>query len=630
MKKLLLAFALLISYVSYSQTPSIGHFQQLATVKRGDTLDVAWYYQPVASTDIRTFQVDWQYKKDLFTYIGTTVDASVNSNIPYVDYKQFDGFKYNTYTNGSYSYTTDVNWAVGRNYLVLAGGNQIGGNGYIIHNKYKVNSVASNFVSDTITINWARLFKVDGTSIGDNVATLSNKKLAIFLKGNLTISGKVWFGAGMKSLPTIVATDANTGVVASTTTAAVSGTYTLDNIEQNTKYKIQVLFPKDSLISIRDYGVTIADAVKVYNEYTNTDVNQNFGRQYLKYGLSYLIGDVNKTGALDGGDSYSIYASVSGLRPIDTAKLISVFSKNEYDSLVLGANQWNDWASFINRGNFIFDSVTTVNLSLDIKYFVLGDVDRSSSSPVYDANNNLIVGARYIGTMDVKIPDTYAGLSQPLYVPFNVSTNGVDNKGLQFEMKYDPSKVRFEDIVSNIQGPWLQYVTHDATTGVIRFGGMNNQTAGALNGDVMPFKLKFSPIGNVDVTTYVYVRKLMDASDKEGDHFDIQLASDRIVLMSRAIPTGTGGEREITASVNPNPNTGLFELVVAFPTRDVSMDATVYDVRGNIVKRIGNVSSTAYNNIAIKQVNMDNVAAGSYYMVLAGNNNKITKPFLIL
>ena len=630
MKKLLLAFALLISYVSYSQNPTIGHFQQLATVKRGDTLDVAWYYQPVASTDIRTFQVDWQYKKDLFTYIGTTVDASVNSNIPYVDYKQFDGFKYNTYTNGSYSYTSDANWAVGRNYLVLAGGNQIGGNGYIIHNKYKVNSVASNFVSDTITINWARLFKVDGTSIGDNVATLSNKKLAIFLKGNLTISGKVWFGVGMKSLPTIVATDANTGVVASTTTAAVSGTYTLDNIEQNTKYKIQVLFPKDSLISIRDYGVTIADAVKVYNEYTNTDVNQNFGRQYLKYGLSYLIGDVNKTGALDGGDSYSIYASVSGLRPIDTAKLISVFSKNEYDSLVLGANQWNDWASFINRGNFIFDSVTTVNLSLDIKYFVLGDVDRSSSSPVYDANNNLIVGARYIGTMDVKIPDTYAGLNQPLYVPFNVSTNGVDNKGLQFEMKYDPSKVRFEDIVSNIQGPWLQYVTHDATTGVIRFGGMNNQTAGALNGDVMPFKLKFSPVGNVDVTTYVYVRKLMDASDKEGDHFDIQLASDRIVLMSRAIPTGTGGEREITASVNPNPNTGLFELVVAFPTRDVSMDATVYDVRGNIVKRIGNVSSTAYNNIAIKQVNMDNVAAGSYYMVLAGNNNKITKPFLIL
>ena len=630
MKKLLLAITLLISYVSYSQTPSIGHFQQLATVKRGDTLDVAWYYQPVASTDIRTFQVDWQYKKDLFTYISTTIDASVSSNIPYIDYKQFDGFKYNTYANGSYSYTSDANWSVGRNYLVLAGGNQIAGNGYIIHNKYKVNSVVSNFVSDTITINWARLFKVDGTSIGDNVANLTNQKLAIFLKGNLTISGKVWLGTDMKSLPTIIATDANTGIVASTTTANVNGNYSLDNIEQNTRYRIQVLFPKDSLINIRDYGVTIADAVRVYNEYTNTDVNQNFGRQYLKYGLSYLIGDVNKTATLDGGDSYSIYASVSGLRPIDTAKLISVFSKNEYDSLVLGANQWNTWASFINRGNFIFDSVTTINLKLDIKYFVLGDVDRSSSSPVYDANNNLIVGARYIGTMDVRIPDTYTGLNQPLYVPFNVNTNGVDNKGLQFEMKYDPTKVVFQDIVSNIQGPWLQYVTHDAANGVIRFGGMNNQTAGALNGAIMPFKLKFSPIGNNNITTYLYVRKLMDASDKDGDHFDIQLSSDRIVLMSRAIPTGTGEEREITASVNPNPNSGLFELVVAFPTKDISMDATVYDVRGNIIKRIGNVSSTAYNNIAIKQIDMNNVAAGSYYMVLAGNNNKITKPFLIL
>jgi uncharacterized protein (UPF0333 family) len=62
MKKLLLALVLLISISSYAQQPSIGHFQQLATVKRGDTLDVAWYYQPIASKDVRTFQVDFQYK----------------------------------------------------------------------------------------------------------------------------------------------------------------------------------------------------------------------------------------------------------------------------------------------------------------------------------------------------------------------------------------------------------------------------------------------------------------------------------------------------------------------------------------------------------------------------------------
>ena len=48
----------------------IGHFQQIATVRRGDTLDVAYYYKPDASKDIRTFQIDFQFKKHLFSYLN--------------------------------------------------------------------------------------------------------------------------------------------------------------------------------------------------------------------------------------------------------------------------------------------------------------------------------------------------------------------------------------------------------------------------------------------------------------------------------------------------------------------------------------------------------------------------------
>ncbi len=36
-------------------------------------------------------------------------------------------------------------------------------------------------------------------------------------------------------------------------------------------------------------AVTISDAVKTYDEYTVTDVNQTFSRTYLKNGLAYLI-----------------------------------------------------------------------------------------------------------------------------------------------------------------------------------------------------------------------------------------------------------------------------------------------------------------------------------------------------
>jgi hypothetical protein len=628
MKKLLLAFALLISYVTtFSQTPQIGHFQTLATVRRGDTLDVAWYYRP-GSPDVRTFQVDWQYKKTLLTYLSTTVDATVNGMTPSISYKTWDNYKYNNYSNGTYTYLTNTDWTVGRNFLVLSSGNTIGSNGYIIHNKYKINTVAPNYASDTITVNWARMFDVNGNTIGDNVAQLTNQKLAIKLLGNLTLSGKVWLGPQMTLRPVVICTQANNGAFIDSITVDADGTYTLDNIDENTRYKLEIKFPS-ALSTIRDQAVTIADAVKTYDEYTITDVNQTFTRQYLKNGLAYLIADVNKTGTLDGGDPYSIYASVSGLKPIDTTKALNVFSKNAYDSLALGQDQWIAWPNYINGVTYIYDSVGTVNLTnIDIKYFILGDVDRTHSSPVYDANGNLVVAARTIGTMNVNIPNVTAPTGQAMYASFNVNTNGINSDGLQFEMKYDPTKVKFEEIVSNIQGPWLQYLTHDDVNGIIRFGGMNNQSAGSLTGNVTPFKLKFSPIGTNDIMTNVYVRRLMDASDKNGDHFNIDLASDYVILATRqsVIPTPEG---EITAMIRPNPTSGFFELVVAFPKTNMTSLATVYDIQGRKIKDIGKLVSDNYITTVIKQVDLRAAANGNYLLVLDNENQKrLTKQFV--
>jgi hypothetical protein len=628
MKKLLLAISLLISYVTtYSQTPQIGHFQTLATVRRGDTLDVAWYYRP-GSPDIRTFQVDWQYKKTLLTYLSTTVDAAVNGMTPSVSYKTWDNYKYNTYSNGTYTYTSNPDWTIGRNYLVLSSGNTIGSNGYIIHNKYKINAVAPNYVSDTITVNWARMFDVNGATIGDNVAQLTNQKLAIKLLGNLTLSGKVWLGPQMNLRPVVWCYQANNNAFIDSVTVNADGTYTLDNIDENTRYKLELKFP-GALATIRDNAVTIADAVKAYDEYTNTDVNQTFPRTYLRNGLAYLIADVNKTGALDGGDAYSIYASVSGLKPIDTTKLINVFDKNTYDSLALGVNQWNDWASYINGVTYIYDSVGTVNLTgVDIKYFILGDADRTHSSPVYNANGDLVAAARYIGNLDVSIPNVTAPTGQAMYANFNINTNGIKNDGLQFEMRYDPTKVKFEEIISNIQGPWLQYMTHDDANGIIRFGGMNNQVLGSLTGNATPFRLKFSPIGTNDIMTNVYVRSLMDAADRNGDHFNINLMSDYVVLATRQslIPTPDG---EITATIRPNPTSGFFELVVVFPKSNMTSLATVYDIQGRKIKDIGRIWSDDYVTTVIKQVDLTSAANGRYLLVLDNENQKrLAKQFI--
>lgn len=638
MKKLILAlFGLILTTATFAQTtPGIGNPVAYKTIKRGDTLDVVFKYDAAPSVDVRTFQVDFQYRKQLFTHLSTTVDATVSSMTPALSIKFFNNYKYSGYNSGTstYSYGTDTNYTVARNYLVLSSGSQITQDTFLIHNKFLINDVASNFDADSVEINWARMFKFDGTTIGDNIAVLNVQKMHLELMGNLVISGKVWLPSTMRGngvRPTVICTKFNTGEFVSSQQVDTAGLYTLNNVDKNTKYKLTLRFPGDSMTTIRDNAVTISDAVKTYDEYSLTDVNQTFPRTYLRNGLAYLIGDVNKSGALDGGDPYLIYANVSGLKKIDTTTMIHAFHRNTFDSLAMGTNQWTDWVNNLTSYNYVVDSVGLVNLTnVDIKYFILGDVDRTHSSPVYDANGNLVARAIFRGDLDINIPNTNAQVGQPVWVPFNINTNGDENYGLQFEMKYDKNAVKFEEIVSNFNGgPWLQYVTHDENAGTIRFGGMNNQMKEGLIGASVPFKLKFSSLNNSDVVANLYVRNIMDASDKNGDHLNIDFTSHVATISYRVAPIGGISEMsEITAHIRPNPTTGWFELEVKFPDPNTTMAVAVYDVSGKLIKQFGNVSGNGYQTVVYKQIDMTNVSNGNYYLVLNNYNKQLTKQFL--
>lgn len=630
MKKLIFFLILLSSFSSFSQVPEIGHFQQISTIRRGDTLDVSFYYRPEVSIDVRTFQIDFQFKKSLFTHVSTSVDPTISSMTPALSYKEWQGYKYDSYNTSTqnYNYLVDTNWTVGRNYLILSSGNQLSSNGYIIHNKFLINNVSSNFGADSVHINWARLFKIDGTTIGDNVALLNNQKLHLELEGNLVISGKVWMSNLVALRPIVICTKETTGEFVSSSIVDINGIYSLNNIDKQTKYRLTLRFPTDSLDQLRDNAVTIADAIKTFDEFTISGVNQQFSRQYLRNGLSYLIADLNKTGTLDGGDPFLIYASVSGLRKIDTLGLINVFHKDLFDSLALGQNQWTSWPNYIGGVNYIIDSVDFVNKSIDIKYFILGDVDRSHSSPVFDQFGNLVASAIFRGKFDVDIPNSSSTPGNPVYIPFNINTNGELAYGLQFEMKYDKTKVRFEEIVTNFgSDPWLQYVTHDENLGIVRFGGMNNQNKGGLLGSKTPFKLKFSPIGNGDVESYVYVRQLMDASDKNGDHLNINLTN-QIATVSYKSTGSIHSFDEVTAKIRPNPTSGWLEVEIHFPDTEMMMVANIYDVQGRLVRKLGEISGGGYSKVAYKQIDMTSAGNGNYFLVLTDGKKSITKQFI--
>jgi hypothetical protein len=294
---------------------------------------------------------------------------------------------------------------------------------------------------------------------------------------------------------------------------------------------------------------------------------------------------------------------------------------------VLGSNQWTDWVNYSNRGTFIYDSVGLTNLSLDIKYFVLGDVDRTHSSPVFNGATE-IFAAIYKGQFDVNIPDVYS-VGEPMYVPFNISTNGELSNGLQFEIKYDVNKVSFDEIVSNLQGPWLQYVTNDDVNGIVRFGAMNNQKNGSLQGLATPFKLKFlAKTSTDDISTDVVIRQLMDASDKEGDHLNIVLASQRVVMMYKMTQV-VSNITEPTISIYPNPNTGNFTTEFEL-LPNTNMNASIYDYQGKLMIDLGYINSDGTNTKITKNINHPELSQGNYLLVLSDDNKQITKPFIKL
>ena len=122
------------------------------------------------------------------------------------------------------------------------------------------------------------------------------------------------------------------------------------------------------------------------------------------------------------------------------------------------------------------------------------------------------------------------------------------------------------------------------------------------------------------------VRKLMDASDKEGDHLNINLASQRIVLTYRK--AGTSSETtEPTAKIYPNPNDGNFNVEIEL-TPKTTINASIYDYQGNLKVNLGDYTSEEVAAKFTTNVTIPEVASGTYLLVLSGYNKRITKPFI--
>jgi hypothetical protein len=302
------------------------------------------------------------------------------------------------------------------------------------------------------------------------------------------------------------------------------------------------MVPLDSLITIQDKAITISDYTAAQNEFVKQNLDGTFQNINLKTGISYLAADVNYSRKLDGGDLTRLFAHVVSVDTLVSTPADYQVGSGGYMSVpTLRASDFNNlttetWKNITDPSVLI--RTTTENQNLDLKYLVLGDINRSHSSQVVQngqiqvhskmATNNFVNSPNTIPNINVTL-NNLTIVSNNIEIPFSINTNGNKVNGIQFEVVYDATKVKFEEIKSEVPNTWFVFANNKA--GKLVFGALDKDNKTSINGSVTPFKLKFSTLqSGLNITTQVKVTKNMDASDSNGNQLGINLNTTTIKL----------------------------------------------------------------------------------------------------
>lgn len=250
---------------------------------------------------------------------------------------------------------------------------------------------------------------------------------------------------------------------------------------------------------------------------------------------------------------------ISNIRNINNGNvdyaLTANFTFNSSPSNSWGSINTTNWKT-INYPKTYFKTKTLgTNDILDLKYLLWGDVNRSHSSQVVTSNNGTssvmtnainslakntafaamstnstgFINTPYdVSSVDINLTNLTV-TSNTIEIPVGLDAKSLTVSGLQFEFTYDPAKLKFEELIPTLPAAW--YVFANCKDGRVKFGALDQNKTTSLTGVSVPFKLKFSTIGDgVDIITSVKVSPLMDAADGKGNQLGINLNSTQIKL----------------------------------------------------------------------------------------------------
>jgi len=538
-------------------------------INKGDEFEISVWVKPNGNTTTRSLYFDFEYQNTAFQLTGVN-HTGTNGNggaLPTgsqisMNYYNYPGYSWlstqqNNVSNGNtkyqyanYNYTSGGPKSILRVYLNWATTNNNFAEWHLIKLRFRLKTDAPGYVWDPIKLNFVAAFNQNGTS----GSTVLEQPLTtvIYLDPIATsyINAQVEANSNLNrySLTRVVFVDSLTNE-SYLVDATSDGKLNVDQsrFKPNTNYKVMVLVNMDSMKDLYNDAVTVSDYTTAEAEFISQNLDGTFKNENIRTGIGYFAADINRNKVFDGGDVTKIFSqSVSvdeliSLPPgyqsgTDSYMSVPTFITSDFDTLT--PETWKDAKPYVM---FKTGEIGT-NLPLNLKYALWGDINRSHSSQVRDAGGNIktnaLVSLRTNDFVNTPIPlassidvslKNIVVTSNAIEIPVSVDTKGNKVAALQFGFTYDDTKIKFDELQSQLPDGW--YVFGTPKDGFIKFGAINKDLKTTISGEVIPFKLKFSTLVNgLDIATSIKVTSTMDASDDKGNQIGINLNTNSIKL----------------------------------------------------------------------------------------------------
>lgn len=547
-----------------------------AVINKGDEFIVSVKADGNGNTTARSLYFDFEYQNTAFELVTVTNTGTGGNGgiLPYgssitMDWYTYPGYTWvssqanttpngnSNYNNAAYSFTAGGPKTILRVYLNWATPNGMpyaGGWDDLIRLKFKLKTTAPGYAWDPIKMNFAAAFNQDGTS-GSTEMTIPLTSV-IYLDPTAT----KYVNATIETNPNIdnfslhrvlfLNPTTNTGIIADATAA---GAINIDQsrLEPNTEYRVMMMLNMDSIHNLYAAAVTVSDYTTAQAEFVQQNLDGTYKAESIITGAGYLAADVNRSKTFDGGDLTKLYSQVIGVDKLFTLPSNYVAGTDMYASVptftdsTFNALTPANWKDITNSYVTFKTGLIGQNKPLKLKFLIPGDINRSHSSQMM-INGSIATNAavslktnstanktlnRTVATSNISVSLANQTLtSNTIEIPIKVNTNGNKLSGLQFEFRYNPASIKFEEIMNQMPNTWYAFADN-TKPGVIRFGALDKALNSSVTGELVPFKLKFSAITNgLDMNTLIKVSPVMDAASSTGAQLGITLNSDTIKL----------------------------------------------------------------------------------------------------